>query len=432
MANPRVLICTVGGQPQPIVTAVRKNAPLDLVIFLCSAGRPESSSAATVRQPTTRRVRGHCPYCGRDYVRSIKGRSLAGMAELEERQFVVETVEDPDDLSRVLEACDRILGTIAARWPRQAVQVLANYTGGTKTMSLGLGLFALRHADAGWMLQLNRVTAGSRCDLVRVRTGDHPVLQDPSKLLADVAADRANALLAVHDAAGAGLVLSRSLAEGGLVREDQQRLLALSVRCRMLAARDRFRYREALDLALLDPSLEDVFGSRLRLLVRIVSALESDEPWPDPGLTGLELIDELRENAERCAARGRFDDAVARLYRATHLLAQLRLRRLYGVGCKVRPRSKAGTPEREAGGWPSAEGRSLPAGGDLSAAYRLLGNLGDTLGRYFLEQESALDALLERRRLSLLGCGARPMDRESWSVVGPRWRAWLDGAQEIL
>lgn len=254
-------------------------------------------------------------------------------------------------------------------------------------------------------------------------------MQDPSKLLADVAADRANALLAVHDAAGAGLVLSRSLAEGRLVRKDQQRLLALSVRCRMLAARDRFRYCEALDLAILDPSLEDVFGSRLRLLVRIVSALESDEPWPDPGLTGLELIDELRENAERCAARGRFDDAVARLYRATHLLAQLRLRRLYGVGSKARAPSKAGTPNRGVGGCPSG---SLPAGGDLSAAYRLLASLGDALGRYFLEQESALGVLLERRRVSLLGCGARPIDRESWSVLGPRWRAWLDGAQEIL
>ncbi len=181
---PRVLICTVGGEPQPIVTAIRKNAPLDLVVFLCSAGRLASSSALTVRRPTSRRVHGHCPHCGRDYVTSVKVRPLAGMAGLEERQFVVEGVEDPDDLSQVLEACDRIAGRIDALWPRHEVQVLANYTGGTKTMTLGLGLFALSRVGAGWVLQLNRVAAGGRTDLIRVRAGDHPVLQDPSMLWA--------------------------------------------------------------------------------------------------------------------------------------------------------------------------------------------------------------------------------------------------------
>ncbi len=419
---PRILICTVGGQPQPIVTAVRQNAPLDLVVFLGSTGRPRAASAPTIRWPTTRQVRGHCPYCGRDYVTSERVRSVAGMAGLEDGRFVVEGVEDPDDLSQVLEACDRIAERIAARWPRCGVRVLANYTGGTKTMSLGLGLFALSRAGAGWVLQLNRVGAGGRSDLVRVRAGDHPVLQDPSQVLARMTVDLASALLAGHDASGGGLVLSRTLADGRLGREDQQRLLALSLRCRLQAARDRCRYREALELARMDRTLEEVFAPRLSVLVEIVSALASAEPWPDPGLTGLELVDDLRENAERCAARERYDDAIARMHRATHLLAQLRLRRLHGFGAPVRA---SGPALRE------SAGKTAAASG-LWASYLRLEALGDGLGRYFSAQRSALRALLAERRVSLFGEGSEPMDREKWSVVGSRWHAWLDGAQEIL
>ena len=44
--------------------------------------------------------------------------------------------------------------------------------------------------------------------------------------------------------------------------------------------------------------------------------------------SGYEKVGDLLRNAERRAAQSRFDDAVARLYRALELFAQLRLRKI--------------------------------------------------------------------------------------------------------
>lgn len=48
---------------------------------------------------------------------------------------------NPDDLNEVTGACERIEEDIARRFGD--ARIIANYTGGTKTMSVGLGLHAL-------------------------------------------------------------------------------------------------------------------------------------------------------------------------------------------------------------------------------------------------------------------------------------------------
>jgi len=46
---------------------------------------------------------------------------------------------------------------------------VANYTGGTKTMTLGLGIYALRKAPE-WEVQFN--ASGKRTNLIKIERGD--------------------------------------------------------------------------------------------------------------------------------------------------------------------------------------------------------------------------------------------------------------------
>ncbi len=412
----RVLISTVGGRQAPLVTAVRENAPLDLVVFLGSGGKPRAASAGTVRCATTRESHHLCPHCGQGFVERVRVVPAARAAGLVEGQFSIERVEDPDDLGQVLAACERIEAAIEARWPRCEATVIANYTGGTKTMSLGLALHALRRAGRGWRLQLNRPAPGGRTDLIAVRAGDHAVWQDSSRELAEAAERWARELAEGHDYAGAVIVLSRVLARQRLRSEDQGRLLALSRRCRLWVARECGDYGEALELARQAPELEELYGPRLRLLLRIVAALGAGGRWPDPALDGLELVDEVREAAERSAARGRFAEALGGLARAAGLLAQLRLRR---DGDPL----AAGDGEQETA-------RAVPPG--LWTAYERLAERRDALGRYFLATRGELSRLVAVWWSSASGRGVEPVGRETWLAVAPRWRRWLDGALEVL
>ncbi len=403
--RPKVLICTVGGLPQPIATAVRENAP-ERVYFLCSEGSSRSCSTAVVRGATTHEARRRCPACGEDYVERTRIAPLAELAELPPRRFAIEGVADPDDLGQVLAACERIDADVGRRWPRCRPEVIANYTGGTKTMSLGLALYALHRADGSWVLQLNRLLNGGRTDLVGIRAGDQPVFQDLSRALAAAAATWAETLAGRHDYGAAVSIVAQALTHHRLRVEDQRRLLTAGLRYRLLAARDRCDYRRALALAAQNGELEAVYGPRLRVLARTVEALEDDGPWPDPGLTGLELVDEQREAAGRAAARGRFEGAAAHLVRACRLLARLRLRRLY-----------------------TSRGEST---GELWGEYERLASLGDPLGRYFVAHRDELRRCVGPWRDRLWGCGLVPLDRESWTAGARRLGKWLDGAQEIL
>lgn len=448
---PKVLICTVGGQPQPVVNAVRENAPLDRVYFLCSVGSAKNASDRTLTTTTVQETPGHCPHCKKDFISKKKFRPITETAELAERDYTIEGVADPDDLLQVLTACGRIEADIQARWPRGGVEVIANYTGGTKTMSLGLGFYALRRGD-GWELQLNRGVPGGRQNLIRIETGDQSLFQDTSRLIAETALERALALEERYDYEGAVIVLSGTLSRHRLRGEDQNLLLTAQLRVQVLAARERLDYQEAWQLSRQNSELAARFAARFHLLIRIVSALASTEPWPDQAMSGLELVDDLRENATRAASRGRYDDAVGRLYRATELLAQLRLRRLFAIrtdqvdladerlSAKARARlatvGLAGSESSEEtvasaiSQGQSTDSQRVKIG--LIQAYQLLADLGDALGRYYLAHKGTLLSVIKKRNFSLFAHGLEPIDQATWSRLERRWSPWLDGAQEIL
>ena len=225
-----VLVCTVGGSPEPIVAALRNGRP-DHVVFVCSGKDP-----ATGRPGSGEQVLGTGNI--------IKARpddakptlpNIPAQVGLLQGQFEVLPVS-ADDLDAAFAAIHTALQGMRSRFPD--AHVIADYTGGTKTMSSALVTAAL---ESGVELQL---VTGSRVDLVKVRDGTQQVA------LAEVEGVRLKRAMApfvaaweryAYDEAAAGLAC--------IVAPRSNQLRARLNRARDLsaafAAWDRFDHAEA-------------------------------------------------------------------------------------------------------------------------------------------------------------------------------------------
>lgn len=397
----RILVASVGGSPEPIVNAVVQTAP-DFVYFLCSTGT--HGSDRTIDETTS-------------------SEPIASRARLLPGRYAIERVAYPDNLPDVVAAVERIAADIVSRVAGEEREVIANYTGGTKTMAAGLVVSALR---VGWSLQING-TGSERTNLTKITGGDLPLPQDTTVILVRDAVAIAEAQAARHSYDAALETLTLTLVRTQLPPAEQAALATLKTEYEVRARWDRFDYDGALEAAGHDPGLKARFAAKLHKLTQIRALCEQGE-WTRRDLTGAELVEDVVENADRCAARGRYDDAVGRLYRATELLAQVRLLRKYKVRTGGVDLAHAVIPEASRG-W--LEARKEPSGKvklGLFDAYRLLADLGDPLGAYFTENEKQLRNVVLARNDSLFAHGLTPITEALWERTGAPWAAWLAGA----
>ncbi|MCZ7627155.1 MAG: hypothetical protein M5R38_16555 [Candidatus Methylomirabilis sp.] len=153
-----VLICTVGGSHQPIVTAISATRPR-FVCFICTGRDPGTGQPGSEIQITGKGNVIKANKCD-------NGPSLPNIPTqtgLTDDQFDV-CIVPSDDLDAAYGAINTALGTLKHRFP-DAVHV-ADYTGGTKTMTAALVMAALETED----IELRLVT-GARADLIKVCDG---------------------------------------------------------------------------------------------------------------------------------------------------------------------------------------------------------------------------------------------------------------------
>ncbi|MBM3269236.1 MAG: TIGR02710 family CRISPR-associated protein [Candidatus Sericytochromatia bacterium] len=390
-----ILVCSAGGSPEPVANAVRVGRP-EFVFFLCS--KTTSGTEGTDR---------------------VVAEKIA--PDLECGHEIVALVH-PDELEEVYKACRKIERAISRR--HKGARVVANYTGGTKTMSLGLGVFALR---SGWDLECN---VGKRQDIIKITEGDTPMIQGAAAIRADDAWQLASKLVGRHDYEGAVAVADHCLR--GLQTRDRQgagRDLAEGrARWAVLAAWERLDYEEAAKLASLAGMSDET--KRLKALLRARKLALGQEAWSmKDRVDGLDLVRDALENARHCAERSRYDDAFARLYRATELLAQVRLRRCHAAGTgDVKPDELplADGDRQWLEGLRNPRSRRVEIG--LWAAFMLLEKLGDPVGDYFMANEEALHGFVSVRNSSLLAHGLTPVSGKHWKDQGQAWDAWLTRA----
>lgn len=376
----RVLVCTVGGSCQPIVAAIRDYMP-DFVYFIASA-----QSRATVDGEGR-----PCRQYNADDLPSIVNQTGLGAD-----QFDVFVLTDPDSLSTCYAEISRVLATVAQRFPD--AEHIVDYTGGTKTMSVSLVLAAL---DGNWKVSLVK---GARTDLVRVADGTEIAgLVNIGEVRARRRLQEVRALFNTYEYRAAENVIRALLQSTPLSTALQQLLRDWITLCRGFDAWDRFDHARAEEL--LRPHAKTL-GPVWRFLLAIRGKGKH---------SGYEPVFDLLRNAERRAKSGRYDDAVARLYRAVEMLAQIRLRREYGLetgNLDVARLPNAIRPTYDAMRDDDGKVR-LP----LMRAYQLLYDLGDPAGQAFNQHKKQLLNALKRRNASILAHGTEPLSEKEWHEV---------------
>lgn len=399
----RVLIVSVGGSPDPIIKAVELHRP-DEVIFACSAPPCE--------RPSLDQVIGEGTPCrhlvdGQEQWRPNLVTQLGLKGFREDLQII--SLPDPDDLNDCLERLRTFVQALPARFSQ--LELVGDFTGGTKSMSAALAFTLLDHQAT------LSVVSGKRDNLVRIEISEGLRIIDPLPFRARrLLQERLPPLLETHLYGRVRTLLVEFLQEQAefLRPHQHQALETLIAELQVLVLWDRFRWHEALDLA-----QQQQFGATWPELWAWWLRVEASIDW-DPGqppaveITGYELVQDLLLNAERRGRRGWYDDAVARLYRALELLAQTYVRLELGID---------GTPDWTSRSAPPRlrDGETIPTQG-VVALYRWLqdreapGGLGGLYGRQWRELMTLFDA----RNRSLLGHGLRPIAAAEWQSLQDR------------
>jgi CRISPR-associated protein, TIGR02710 family len=391
----KVLILTVGTTREPLEVALSEHAPEGVVFLASQASHPVAAELL------------------RDYGASFRHHTLL--------------LEDAESL---LEAYQKALLALRKALEWEAKAIVADLTGGTKPMAAGLTL-----ALTGRGVVFSYV-GGERRDpeTGRVLSGHERLrlLEDPT---ARFGLREWAGFTRAWNALNLGMALSEleSLLSRPLSPSEARFYRAMQGVVEGLMEWDRFRHQEALK----------------RLSAHLPVALAVAEAWGHGGkvrvLKGLEallphlqsiveagekptfpLLQDLLANAERRAALGRFDDALARLYRALELAVEADLQERLGFTLKDPKTWPEGFPEslRERVLKPRGLMELLEAAFDLDLAFGQRG----TLAQRLYGEKNRLQALLQKRHGSILAHGTRPVEREDYE----RLRDFLAGLDERL
>lgn len=399
-----VLVLTVGGSHQPILTSIDQHHPAK-VYFICSADSGKLKGSYHQVQGEGKVLKSQQNLDKPDLP------NIATLARLPTDQFAVKVVEQFDDLNDCYLEALKVIEQAREEFPHATIQV--DYTGGTKSMTAGLSAAALDDGQCDISL-----VAGRRADLVKVE--DQTQFVRPVQVWDAQAMRRlrtAREVLGYYDYAAAEKLLRTVAARFASQRtlDILQRGIAL---CRAFDAWDKFDH--AMARRLLEP-YQGEFVPHWRVLGSLAEEGRGH---------GFERVEDLLWNAERRAAQGRHDDAVGRLYRALELTAQVWLQCKHGIDSgnvqlSLVPESCRTDLERyrgeEENGTPGRIKLGLLQVWDLLAAFPQ-----DPLGEHFTPRRGIILNFLSKRNQSLFAHGIRPVSGPDYSDHAPRIRGFLE------
>jgi len=410
----RVLVVTVGGSPHPVINACREFQP-DFTYFVCSKGRLPHGSEDTVDgpgDPCGDKRTQKCPECSADVpLGNPKGKAIVYQVNISPHAYAKKVVEDPDDLEEVYGVMLSIHHEVKQRFPNATKAI--SYTGGTKNMTVGAVLLGLHYPE--WQLAINK---GPRRDLIKVTQGDSWWPINISSIYAKGQLQAYIPLLERYEYNTVQELLRPLQMNPSLPNQERARLYRLRQFCTAFDAWDRFDHQEALSRL---EALGGRAGPWIRLAKNLVGVLPKGNPY--------QAVADLVLNAARRVKQGGYDDAVARLYRAVEMLAQVRLKEMYEVNTGKVDLGKVPAECRslcEAAVQDDGEIR-LP----LVRSYELLACLKDELGRLWREQESRVKNALRVRNFSILAHGNEVIRETHYRECGTVFENFIKQGLEV-
>jgi CRISPR-associated protein (TIGR02710 family) len=397
-----LLICTVGGSPEPIVATLKRWNPVRIRFVPTKETREQIDS------------------------RVLPLAKSEGLHFDPGRHDVLE-LSDGQDFSACVHQL-RSLTPIVQEWlcRGEQYQVVVDFTGGTKCMSAALALQAHR-----WRCVFSYVGGSERTKegVGVVISGKEQVLHayNPWDALGYQAVEQFVTLFDQQAFAAAASLADQAMRHVSNPSRKRE-LNALKLLSEAYNAWDRFDHRNAVS------KLEEVirYANDLQAVLGPMKAEEFSKIVIDHCAYLRRLLDgnspsildvtDLLANARRRKAEGRIDDAVARLYRAIEALGQVALKERHQIAnTKQVPLSRVPEPLKSL--WTSRADEGTVFLG-LQDAYALLYALNDDLGRKFkqLQLDDRQRSPLTARNQSILAHG---FERISDKVFEQLWNAAL-------
>jgi len=398
VADPEgTLFVTVGGSPQPIQRALGDRA-WARVVFIATPDDPDNKQQGSRKQVD-----------GQGYVIASGPNADPDLPNFmvqfdlpPERVDVIEV--PPDDLDTAVAELRSPLAKAAAEGP---CPVVADYTGGTKSMSAALTLCALDLR--GVELQL---VSGPRDNLHKVRSGEAvqhaPTRGVRTRRMVELAVNawsryaygEAHQLLAE--------IKSDLRAQLGKQDPSVRALTPLVEASQALHAWDQHRYGDA----------HDLFSKKLANVPDFDGLHRAIADLADEKTRAPRVLGDLLRSAERRAARGRHDDAVVRAYRMIEWAAQWLLKHDLNVDTSAVPARLV--PDSVSGGEARPDGQYC---GGLMFAWSLVAHHLPTAAstRFLVDDHGGktgwqrMRDLLQVRNHSFYAHGQRPISERDWT-----------------
>ena len=404
-----LLVCTVGGTPDPLVTSLLRWQPAR-ILFVPSAQTSSQVDAV---------LRGYAEHAGQPLSPGCY------------RLCPVEDAEELHGCLRVIKGLDHEVADWIGRGGDY--QVVADFTAGTKCMSAALALQARR-----WPCRFSYVGGARRTKdgVGVVEAGSERIIHsaNPWDALGFQAVEEF-VVLFDQQAFAAGVVLADRTMRNVTEPSRKREMNALKLLAEAYDAWDRFDQGSAMtkfqELAKYDNDMQALFGQAKADQIRASARAHIDylRKLLECNPPSMQHVADLLANARRRKTEGRIDDAVARLYRAIEALAQVGLAGRHQIN-NTKQVPLARVPEQLRAQWSSrAEAGMVFLG--LQDAYDLLHGLDDELGAKFkqLQLHDRERSPLTARNQSILAHG---FERVGDKVFGQLWNAALQlaGLQE--
>ena len=323
-------------------------------------------------------------------------------SKLEENQYEIRTTQRPNDVERISMECVEHIKCLMHRGYRPE-EIVADFTSGTKAMSAGLVV-------ATFIMETGSVSYvhGERDQNGRVISGTERVTSiEPNRLLAEKRITLAIRLFNRYQFDSSLAVLSE--VEGLIKTPDiVEKVTLLSRLTKAYSAWDRFELKAAIELlgGLENHPLASQWGIK-KQLKHNNNTLHLEEKSQYSSFRAVDLL----ENAKRRAEEGKFDDAVARLYRLIEYLAQVKLHNDYGRLLTDNLDITA-LPNKLQGKYEQLKNSKQKLELGLTRSYELLEDLDDPLGKQFMEdyrRKGEIRVVLRMRNASILAHGFGPV-----------------------
>jgi len=386
MNKKRVIIQTVGGSPAPLIKSLIEKKP-NYVYFI-----PSNDTIKEMEEVIT-------------WLRSNMSHAVY--------QFF--QVDNPNDLLACYKACYKAIEDIKALGLDHE-EIVTDPTGGTKLMSAALILAA---AELG----LQVVYVGGE---TRTKDGKGIVINGteilfksahPFDIIARDEKERFCRDFNTYRFEAALDSCRRIIDKGG----DRLKTLFVALTKITEGYRDwdLFRYdtctyslEKGLDILRRLSAEDTLVAEKLGMFIRqVANNLEHLRGLPKLKYTW-DYVHELVANACRRAEEGKYDDAVARLYRTVEMITQAEFMKLYGQGTSNFPVDKLDENTKNQIKHKAKEDKTVDLGS--YDAYTHLANISNDLGLKYMTKADEIKAILQQRNNSILAHGIIPLSKSKF------------------